>query len=181
MKWILILAGLCLSQESFTQNRYFTKTGKISFFSDAPMEKIEAVNRSVSAVLDSKTGQLQFLVLMKGFEFRKALMQEHFNENYIESDKYPKAQFKGVIQNNAQINYTRPGNYEAIVKGTLSLHGQEKEMETKGTIIVQPGHLQAEAVFWIKLGDYQVSIPSLVKDKVSENVRITVTCLLDPL
>ncbi len=181
MKWILILAGLTLAKESFTQSRYFTKTGRISFFSDAPMEKIEAVNRSVSAVLDTKTGQLQFLVLLKGFEFRKALMQEHFNENYVESDKYPKAQFKGVIQNNEQINYTKSGNYEAIVKGILTLHGREKEIETKGTIIVQPGQLRAEAVFWIMLGDYQVSIPSLVKDKVSEKVQITISCLLDPL
>ncbi len=181
MKWILLMLFIIFSQWAAAQNRYYTKNGRISFYSDAPMEKIEAVNRSVSAVLDKTSGQLQFLVLMKGFEFRKALMQEHFNENYVESDRYPKAQFRGMLVNNAKINYEQEGKYEAIVKGTLNLHGKEQEVATKGTLSVKNGKLICEAVFTIRLGDYDVKIPSLVKDKVAEQVSITVSCQLDPL
>src|SRR5687768_16802327 len=87
------------------QDKFFTKSAKISFFSSASLEDIEAHNRSTQAVLDTKTGDIQFSLLMKGFEFRKALMQEHFNENFVESDKYPKAEFKGQVVNNSEINY----------------------------------------------------------------------------
>src|SRR5215213_2418754 len=79
----------------FAQDKFFTKTGKISFYSKATIENIEANNRSVTAVLDAKTGNIQFSALVKGFEFDKALMQQHFNENYLESTKYPQASFKG--------------------------------------------------------------------------------------
>src|SRR5947208_1580392 len=92
----LLISGTAL----FAQDKFFTKSGRISFYSKAPLEDIEAENRSVTAVLDTKTGMVQFAVPMKAFEFEKALMQEHFNENYIESDKYPKAEFKGQVLNN---------------------------------------------------------------------------------
>lgn len=181
MKWKLVVIFTVIAQWTAAQNRYYTKTGQISFYSDAPMEKIEAVNRSVSAVLDKSTGQLQFLVLMKGFEFKKALMQEHFNENYVESDRYPKAQFRGMVVNNPAINYEREGSYVAVVKGKLSLHGKEQDVETKGTISVKNGKLGCEAVFVIRLNDFEVKIPALVKDKVAERVTITVSCSLEPL
>ena len=181
-KAIVIL--VLLMQSSWiasAQDKYFTKSGTISFYSDDPMEKIEAVNRSTSAVLDTKTGNFQFVLLLKGFEFKKALMQEHFNENYVESDKFPKANFKGVVVNNSSIDYKKDGTYEAQVKGKLSIHGQEKEVATKGSFTVKEGKIICNAVFPIKLSDYQVSIPSLVKDKVAEQVRITVACTLIPL
>lgn len=182
MKGIFILAILqLLMTASSAQQRFFTKTGKISFYSDAPMEKIEAVNKNVSCVLDAKTGQLQFVVLIKGFEFRKALMQEHFNENYLESDKFPKAGFKGQITNNGSINYSTDGNYEAVVKGMLSIHGQEKLIETKGTIVVAGGKVTASAVFPASVKDYNISIPAIMKDKIAREVQITVSCLLTPL
>ena len=102
VKCLLVIVATTLSSVAFGQERFFTKTGSISFFSKTPLEDIEAHNRSVTCVLDSKTGNVQFAVLMKGFEFKKALMQEHFNEDYIESDKYPKAEFKGQIVNNSE-------------------------------------------------------------------------------
>src|SRR5687768_4455396 len=105
------------------QDKYFTKTGKISFYSKAPMEDIEAKNKTVAAVMDIKTGALQFSVLMKSFEFEKALMQEHFNENYVESDKFPKADFKGSVVNNSSVNYSKDGTYNTMVKGKLTIHG----------------------------------------------------------
>src|SRR3954471_14722308 len=110
MKRLLILVTLVtIASSSFAQDKFFTKTGKISFYSKAPMEDIEATNNSVTAVLDAATGNFQFAVLIKGFEFRKALMQEHFNENYLESDKFPKAEFKGQVVNNSAISYTKEG------------------------------------------------------------------------
>ena len=127
---------LLLSAFAMSQDKYFTKSGRISFFSTAPMENIEAHHRSVSAVLD-KNGNIQFSLLMKGFEFKKALMQEHFNKKYVESDQFPKAEFKGQIINNSEINYATDGNYPARVKGKLTLHGQTREIETNGFIKVK--------------------------------------------
>src|SRR5205823_7354571 len=108
------------------QDKFFTKSGKIAFFSSASLEDIEAHNKTSSVLLDSKTGIIQFSVLMKSFEFEKALMQEHFNSDYVESDKYPKAEFKGTITNNASINYNKDGTYPAKIKGLLTLHGISK-------------------------------------------------------
>ena len=163
------------------QDKFFTKTGKISFYSKAPMEDIEARNKTVAAVMDTKTGALQFSVLMKGFEFEKALMQEHFNENYVESDKFPKADFKGSVVNNSSVNYSKDGTYNAIVKGKLTLHGVTKEVEAPGVIKVEGGKIDASSTFSVLLSDYNVSIPSMVKDKISNTIKISVDCKLDPL
>ena len=163
------------------QDKYYTKTGKINFKSKATLENIEALNKSVTAVLDTKTGNLQFAVLMKGFEFEKALMQEHFNENYVESHKYPKAEFKGAVLNNNDINYTKDGTYKAKVKGQLTIHGETKEVETDGTIQVKAGKLMTDATFGVTLADYKIEIPKLVKDNIAKIVNIEVDCTLDPL
>ncbi|MGE5520698.1 MAG: YceI family protein [Candidatus Dadabacteria bacterium] len=177
----LLLVFLLATSMSFAQARYFTKTGKIHFISKAAIEDNQAVNRTVTAVLDAQTGAIQFAVQMKGFEFEKQLMQEHFNENYVESDKYPKGEFKGVITNNSDINYSKPGTYTAKVKGKLTIHGVSRDVETTGIIKVDGAGLQANSSFTISLSDYNISIPSIVKDKVSNTIRINVDCKLDPL
>jgi polyisoprenoid-binding protein YceI len=180
-KTIIAVFVLAISITLNAQDRYFTKTGKITFFSSATLEDIEAKNKTVAAVLDTKTGQLQFSVLMKGFEFEKALMQEHFNENYVESDKYPKGEFKGAVVNNNEINYTKDGTYKAKVKGKLTIHGVTKDIETAGTIKVAGGKVEANSVFNILLSDYKIKVPSAVKDKLSNTIRVTVDCKMDPL
>ena len=103
----IVLGLVFTAAGAVAQDKYFTKTGKISFYSKATLENIEAHNRSVTAVLDSKTGNVQFSVSIKGFEFEKALMQEHFNENYMESTTYPKAKFKGKIDNISSVNFKK--------------------------------------------------------------------------
>ncbi|MDQ6608776.1 MAG: YceI family protein [Bacteroidota bacterium] len=163
------------------QDKYFTKTGKIEFSSKAAIEDIEAKNKTVTAVLDSKTGALQFSVQMKGFEFAKALMQQHFNENYVESDKYPKGEFKGSISNNSAVDYTKDGTYNVTVKGKLSMHGVTRDVEAPGTIKVDGGKLEGKSTFTIQLSDYKISIPSVVKDKVSNSIKIIVDTKLEPL
>src|ERR687890_520863 len=102
---ILIAAFFLITGFTEAQSRYYTKSGRITFYSNAPLEDIEASTKTVAALLDATTGTLQFSVVMKSFEFKKALMQEHFNENYVESDKYPNGEFKGNIVNNAEIAY----------------------------------------------------------------------------
>ena len=163
MKKNLILALiLLLSTVTFAQDRFYTKTGKINFFSKASLEDIEAKNKTVTAVIDSKTGAIQFSVQMKGFEFEKQLMQQHFNENYVESDKFPKGEFKGTITNNSDIKYTTDGTYTAKVKGKLTIHGVTKDVETTGTIKVAGGKLDATSAFNILLSDYDIKIPAVV-------------------
>jgi len=164
-----------------SQDKYFTKNAKIEFFSVAPLEDIEAKNKTASALLDIKTGSLQFSVLMQGFEFDKALMQEHFNENYVESEKFPKAEFKGSIINNAEINYRKSGTYTANVKGTMTLHGITKDLETTATIKVNDDNLKAESIFNLLLSDYKIKRPAVVKDKISNTIKVTVDAKLDPL
>jgi hypothetical protein len=180
-KQLLIAVFIFASLSGTAQDKYFTKTGKIEFISKAPLEDIEAKNKTVAAILDIKTGALQFSVLMRSFEFEKALMQEHFNDNYVESDKFPKAEFKGTVVNNSAINYTKDGNYPAKVKGLLSIHGVTKEVVANGTIKVYGGKIDAAAVFNILLSDYKIKIPAGVKNKLSNNVSISVDCRMEPL
>lgn len=179
----IILAAILFSSTSIVsaQGKFFTKSGKITFFSSTPAEDIKATNKSVAVVLDSKTGELQFSVLMKGFEFKKGLMQEHFNERYVESHKFPQSDFKGQIINNSEIPYNKNGNYTAKVKGKLTIHGVTKEIETTGTIAVKDGKIGANAVFNILVADYKISIPALVRDNIARTIKVTVDCLLNPL
>ena len=174
---LLVFTSLFLQ----AQDKYYTKTGKIEFSSKAPMEDIEAKNKTVAAILDTKTGAVQFSVLMKGFEFPKALMQEHFNENYIESDKFPRGEFKGRITNNQNVDYTKDGTYPAEINGKLTIHGVTKDIKTTGTIKVTGSKIDATSVFTVLLSDYKIKIPSLVKDKLSNNIKVTVDCKLEPL
>ena len=180
-KLFLFFGSFLLVMAAHSQDRYFTKTGKINFSSKAPLEDIEAQNKTVTAVLDTKTGALQFSVQMKSFEFEKALMQEHFNENYVESDKYPKAEFRGVVANNAAVNYAKDGSYPVRVKGKLTLHNVTKDVEVPGTLKVANGKVDAASTFTIQLSDYKISIPSPVKNKISNTIRITVDTNLEPL
>ena len=145
------------------------------------MEDIEAINKSVVTLLDTKTGDIQFAVLMKGFEFKKALMQEHFNKDYVESDKFPKAEFKGQVTNNSEINYTANGTYTAKVKGKLTVHGETKDTETTGTITVKDGKLTVNSVFNVLVADYKITIPKLYRDNISKTIKVTVDCTLTSL
>ena len=163
------------------QSKYFTREGKVQFFSKAPLEDIEAVNRKATAVLDAETGQMEFSVLMKAFQFEKALMQEHFNENYVESNKYPKAVFKGTIDNIKEVKFTSDGSYPVTVSGTMDLHGVTNKMNAKGTIFVKAGKVSGLSEFDLAVKDYNIAIPGVVKDKVAEVVKVTIEVNYEPL
>lgn len=183
MKNSLFLAAalLFLTTTGFAQ-KFYTKSGKIDFdaTSASSPEKIEGVNRTATCVVDTKTGAIQFAVLMKGFAFERALMEEHFNENYVESHKFPKAEFKGTIANNEAVNYSKDGTYSVTVKGKLTMHGETKDVETQGKLVVQGGKVNANATFSVLLSDYKIAIPGLVADKVSKTAKIIVSCSLEP-
>lgn len=181
LKAITIVLSILITSVVNGQDRYFTKTGRVSFYSKTNVEDIEAHNRSVTCVLDTKTGSVQFSVLMRAFEFKKALMQEHFNENYVESDKYPKGEFRGQVVNNNTIDYTKPGTYPAKVRGKLTVHGETREIEAEGTITVKEGKISAASEFQVAIADYNISVPALVRDNISKIITIKVACILEPL
>lgn len=183
MKKILIFASLLLISMPClvsAQGKYFTREGRIQFNSKSTVEKIEGVNKKVTSIIDTQTGQIEFSVLMKAFEFEKALMQEHFNENYVESDKFPKANFKGTIANNSEIKWTTDGTYPAKVQGKMTIHGVTKDVTADGSIEVKGGKVIANSKFIILLKDYNIEIPKLVKDKITEDVIILVDLNMDP-
>ncbi len=184
MKKIVFMLFACVTAiTALAQDKQFTKTGKITFDATVPKspENIDAVNKSAVCVLDTKTGAMQFVVMMKGFEFDRALMMEHFNENYVESSKFPKAEFKGAISNNATVNYTKDGIYPVKAKGKLTLHGETKDVEADGKITVKAGKVNAAADFDVLFKDYKIDIPELVADKVAKKAIIKVDCSMEPL
>lgn len=176
---IFSFALLCLCSDNVNAQKFYTKNGSISFFSKASLENIHAENNQVMSVLNTENGDLQFSVLIKSFNFEKALMQEHFNENYLESDKYPKATFKGSISEIGKVSFLKDGVYNVVTAGDLSLHGVTKKITAPGTITIKGGKISATSKFQIKLADYNVSIPKLVKDNIAESVDVTVTTNLD--
>lgn len=181
MKHLLTVLFLCTQMMAGAQSTYYTKAGTIRFESKAPLENIEAIHRSVTSVLDASTGRVQFSVLMRGFEFHKSLMQQHFNENYVESDKYPKANFSGKVDDNQLISYSANGSYNVQAKGELTIHGVSRPVSVPGKLLVENGLITIQAQFAIILSEYNISIPALVKEKISKEVSIVIHCRLQPL
>lgn len=163
------------------QDKYFTKTGSISFFSHTSMEDIEAHNNKATCVVDTKTGAMEFAVLMKGFEFEKALMEEHFNENYVESDTYPKSTFKGKIDNLSAVNFASNGTYNVTVSGNLTIHGVTKAVTSNGQFVVNGGKVTGTSEFTVQIADYNITVPAVVKDNISKTITIKVNVSLDPM
>lgn len=177
---LILLSLLTFNIPVFSQ-KYITKNGNIRFYSDSPLEKIEARNRQVNCALDASTGDFVFKVLMKSFEFEKALMQEHFNENYVESDKYPNATFVGKVTNLKEIDLLKDGTNQANVEGKLTIHGVSKEIAAKGTLEVKQGKIMAKSKFNIALADFNISIPGAVVNNISKTIEITVDAGLEKL
>src|ERR1700712_2035924 len=150
------------------QKKYICKEAKISFYSKAPLEDIESHNTKALSAFDATTGQIEFSVLIKGFEFEKAKMQEHFNEDYIESDKFPKATFTGTIKNAGDLKLDKDGVYKVQVSGSLTIHGVTKPQDAEAVFTVKGGAISAVAEFTIAIADYNIKIPSLVAEKVSK-------------
>lgn len=172
----VILVGLCTS--GFAQ-KYLTRTGKVTFFSGTPLENIEAFNNEMACVLDAQKGEFIFQVPIKSFKFDRSLMQEHFNENYLESDKYPKADYKGTITDPSAINYSKDGTYKVSTKGKLTIHGVTKTVSLPGTAEVKGDKVTLKSTFKIIPQDYKIEIPGIVEDKIAKEIEVNVNSILE--
>ena len=152
---------------------YFTRSGTISFYSSAILEDIEAINDQVTCVLDLETGEVAFRVPIPGFTFKNGLMQEHFNENYLESEKYPHASFKGNIDAWDSINLSNEPQ-KVTLTGMMNIHGVSHEIKDMGMISKIDGQVRGSAKFNIIVADYEIKIPKIVRDNIAKIVEVTV-------
>ena len=184
MRQLLLLAGLLgwlARSPAPAPTKYFTRTGTISFFSATPLEDIAARNQQVAAVVDVQTGELALTVLMKEFKFPKSLMQDHFNENYVESEKYPKALFNGHLVGFQASTLANAGPQTVQVEGDLTIHGVTQRVRVPGTLALQANHLVVNAKFVVVPADYHIEIPLLVRGHIAKTVDVTVALSCDPL
>lgn len=170
-KLIILLFILC---PLLTAQKYIARNGHVWFFSHTPVEDIEAHNNQAVSILDPATGDLEYTLLIKSFEFKKALMQEHFNENYMESDKFPKSSFKGKISNLDKIDFNKNGEYQAEVKGDLTIHGVTKPVNVNGTVIVNGKNVTSKAKFIVAPKDYDIKIPAVVEKNIAKEIDVNV-------
>jgi len=176
-----ILAIILLTASMANAQKYMTKSGTIKFYSETPMEKIEATNRQANSALDFSNGNFVFKVLIRGFEFEKALMQEHFNENYMESEKFPNSTFNGKITNIKDVNLGKDGVYKVVVEGDLAMHGVTNKAKVNGTLEVKGGKVVGKAVFNVSPKDYNINIPKAVINNIAEAIQVDVNVTLDKL
>ena len=156
---------------SFAQ-KYICRDGEIKFEASMPsFEEVKAVNKTASGVLNVDNGEFAALVLIKGFRFKVALMEEHFNENYMESDQFPKATFKGKI-NNFDSSKLSSSDKAFDIEGKLTIHGITKDIKTKIIFVKKGNSIVSKCKFTVKPEDYKIEIPKLVEAKISENISI---------
>lgn len=181
MKVALIAMMVASLHSVCAQLKYIDRRGHASFFSSAPMEDIRAENNQAVSIIDTQTGEIVASMLMRSFNFRKALMEEHFNENYVESDKYPKATFKGKIVNLAEVDFAKEGNYTLDITGEISLHGATQPITLKAEAVVRGGTVSAKAVFPLRVKDFKIEVPRLVINNIAEVVEVTVSFNYQPM
>ncbi len=157
---------------------YKSISGEASFFSAATLENIEAKSISVNSILNSTSKDILFIIPMTSFQFEKALMQEHFNEKYVESDKFPEAKYKGKIT--GDVDFTKDGTYHVSSTGILTIHGVDKSYTEKGTITVKGEQVVIDSQFHVFLKDHKVEIPTVVSQKIAEKVLVKVHSVYTP-
>lgn len=178
MKTKLLSLLMAIGLSSFAQTKMLTKTGKLTFEASVPaVEEVKAKNESVTVVLNPATGEIASLALVKAFRFKVALMEEHFNENYMESDTYPKATFKGKIDNFDVSKLTASAqNY--IIKGKMEMHGKSKDLSITASIKKTGDAIDIDSNFTLNTDDFGIDIPSVVSKKVSKKVAVKLDATL---
>jgi hypothetical protein len=175
-KMIVLLMLFAFMNINADAQIYYTKNGNVSFFSKTVLENIDAENNQVISVLNVETGALQFSLLNNAFHFPKAKMEADFNEDYMESDKYPRSTFKGTITNLGDVNFNKDGSYAVRVNGDLTVHGVTKNISAPGTIVIKNGNVSATSSFKVFVSDYKIKIPSIVSNKIGESIEVKVAC-----
>ncbi len=169
---LLLFFMVCLTIESLGQ-KYLTRNGYVHFKSNAKVDDdVEAVNRSMACAFDSKTGEIVFNVLIKNFTFRKALMQEHFNENYMESDKFPRATYKGIIADHSKIDFSKNGKHKVKLIGTLTIRDIPKSREDSAELEIRDDMIIITSIFGVACADHDIKIPKLVEDKIAKVIDV---------
>ncbi|MEP6512278.1 MAG: YceI family protein [Parafilimonas sp.] len=181
MKQIIIFSLLATAIFSTVRaQNYITRNGNVSIFSHTPLEDIKAQNNEAVSVLNSATGDIEFKVAVKSFHFPKASMEEHFNtDDYMDSEKYPKAGFKGKINKLSEVNFAKDGTYKVTVQGDLTMKDATKSITAQGIITVGGGVVTAQSTFTINRKDFHIIGESYVQKRIAEQIEITVNCKYD--
>ena len=177
-KLFLVIGLLLTTVLADAQDVFVSSNSTISFFSETPVENIDATSKQAVGAINIKKRSVFFKAKMSTFEFKKALMQEHFNENYIESAKYPYATFNGTI--NEPVDLSKDGTYEVTATGKLSLHGVDQDRTVPATIVVKDGKLDVTSSFEVKVADHQIKIPTVVVQHIAEVVKVKVHAEMSP-
>jgi hypothetical protein len=170
MKKVISICLLVISISGFSQI-YVGEKCKISFFSETALENIDAVNSVTKPVFNPKTGDFVIKAQQIAFVFKSAFMQEHYNENYVESEKFPYATFKGKIKET--IDYTKDGTHNVTMEGALDMHGVELPRTIAGTVIIKGSAIIMDAKFDVKVADHKIKVPSLYSEKIAESIKVS--------
>ncbi|HTF21410.1 MAG TPA: YceI family protein [Chryseolinea sp.] len=169
---------VCTVTISGAQQRYFAEKPSITFFSDGVVEDITAANQKVTSIFDALNGEIAYLMNVKDFQFVNKLMQTHFNEKYMESEKFPKSSFQGKVTG---FNYGAGGTQQVKAAGKLTIHGVTRDVDIPGTIEVSGNKIILKAKFLVKLEDYKITVPQVVWDKIAQQVEVTLDFVYRPL
>lgn len=177
--FISITLVLVMGKTSGAQDKVFVcKEVKVSFFSSAPIEDIAAHTDGGVSALNTGNKKIYFKIPIRSFEFRKSLMQEHFNENYLESAEYPYATFSGFII--SDIDFNKEGSFPVVVEGQLSIHGVTKDYKEKGTLIISEGNIMVSSEFKVRLADHKIDIPEIMFMNIAEVVAVKIYANYSP-
>lgn len=168
---ILLIALLTPLGPIVLAQKFTAEKGQVSFYSDAAIEDIEAINTVVGSLFNAATGEMVYIIKIRDFVFEKALMREHFNEKYLESEKFPKATFQGKI---VGFKINAPGLQKVRATGKLTIHGVTRDIDVPGTIETVDDKLLMRSKFPIRLSDYNIKIPAIVGQNISEEVEVRV-------
>ena len=172
-KLVLLVAFCFLSLSLFAQKQ-ITKSGTIEIFSETPLFTIEGVNQKVASIINTSNGEFVASTLVRSFKFEEALVEEHFNENYIESHKFPKAVYKGKIVDFDKIDLSKDGTYDVVVVGKLTIHGTTNDIKEKGKITVKGGVISATSTFDVSLAGYKVKVEETYKDAIKDAITLRI-------
>jgi hypothetical protein len=181
MKKLFFILTIVLMSLNISAQKYITKNGYIGFLGHTPMDDIKADNNQVASILDTSNGELVFQILMKSFHFDAALMEEHFNENYMESEKFPKSIFKGKITNLSEVNFSKSGMYNVNVEGEMNIHGVAKPFSAKGNLEIIKDGIIAKSKFTVKPADFNIAIPGVVKEKIASEMEVSLEMKYSPM
>ncbi len=181
MKKVFLFIASAFAVQIATAQVFFTKNGYISFYSHTNVEDIKADNFETVSFLDATKGDFRFQVLIKGFQFPKAAMQGHFNSpSYMDSDQFPKSEFKGSITNIKAVDFSKDGVYPVDVTGDLTMHGITKKITQKGTIAIKSGKPSGNAIFKVKRSDFNITTPGFTAAKIADEIEVTIKCDYEP-